>query len=41
MMTDLGWETVGMKLFVDAGVAQFMAHRQGVGKLRHLEFRFP
>jgi hypothetical protein len=39
MMNDLGWK-VKVKLFVDATVAQAMANRQGIGKLRHLEVRF-
>lgn len=36
MMEDLGW-SCGIKLYVDATVAQSMANRQGIGKIRHLE----
>ena len=39
MMEDLGWDG-NIKLFVDATVAQSMANRQGVGKIRHLEVKF-
>ena len=39
MMADLGW-TANLKLHVDASVAQSMANRQGIGKIRHLEVRF-
>ena len=39
MMRDLGWET-DLRLFVDASVAEAMANRQGIGKVRHLEVRY-
>lgn len=39
MMRDLGWD-VGLKLLVDASVAQAMANTQGVGRARHLEVRY-
>ena len=39
MMRDLKWEA-GIKLHVDASVAQAMANRQGIGRVRHLEVRF-
>ena len=39
MMRDMGWDT-DIKLHVDATVAQAMANRQGIGKIRHLEVRY-
>ena len=39
MVEDLGWRG-SIKLPVDATVAQSMANRQGIGKIRHLEVRF-
>ena len=38
MMRDMGWDA-DIKLHVDATVAQAMANRQGIGKIRHLEVR--
>ena len=39
MMRDMGWDA-DIKLHVDATVAQAMANRQGIGKIRHLEVRY-
>jgi hypothetical protein len=39
LMMDMGWNA-GIKLHVDATVAQAMANRQGIGKIRHLEVRY-
>ena len=38
MMRDMGWDA-DIKLHVFATVAQAMAIRQGIGKIRHLEVR--
>ena len=39
MMRDMGWDA-DIKLHVDATVAQAMANRQGIGKIRHLDVRY-
>ena len=39
MMRDMGWDA-DIKLHVDATVAQAMANRQGIGKIRYLEVRY-
>ena len=39
MMRDMGWDA-DIKLHVFATVAQAMAIRQGIGKIRHLEVRY-
>ena len=36
---DMGWDA-DIKLHVDATVAQAMANRQGIGKIRHLDVRY-
>ena len=39
MMRDMGCDA-DIKLHVDATVAQAMANRQGIGKIRHLDVRY-
>ena len=39
MMRERGWDA-DIKLHVDATVAQAIANRQGIGKIRHLEVTY-
>jgi hypothetical protein len=40
LMIGMGWNA-DIKLHLDATIVQSMANCQGIGKIRHLEVRYP